>query len=459
MESNNSKYIRFYRTTYAPLVNAYLADGRTCNHTIANLYTLIEQLAEKKGFCFATNEKLAEEQGCSIRTLKRHLSLLNKAGWVHVELHASKGIRKRKGIYPLLTVDKDARKIYKQDGTEIVPVEWSKAYREDAAIKDDYTYEDEPAIIDTPEEQLLDNKLDDKPLPESCKNTAKSYDKDEDDKLFMNSPYELQCAHINCLRKKGDFAAAARFEEMMNESSVEPQEQQDVEPLPAATTVEELLPEEKPVDNGEIKMRKLTNAEYNEWIKRNDKQGNMDRRGNIIDEAFSDEIAAEIIAESDVAVEAEKQPEQAPAKQIEANTQPNSTSTEVTTVSNNAPAQHSNPYGDLATPMTGTRKNYDPAEKAFYDAAKSLGISITNHNQARKWVKEVVRTRGLESAVNYFDFMRLMFPKWQYEFKPTVKTVYDLVTKAAQIEQLIQRQQQEKKYKIDYQNLDLNKKL
>lgn len=454
MESNNSKYIRFYRTTYAPLVNAYLADGRTCNHTIANLYTLIEQLAEKKGFCFATNEKLAEEQGCSIRTLKRHLSLLNKAGWVHVELHASKGIRKRKGIYPLLTVDKDARKIYKQDGTEIVPVEWSKAYREDAAVKDDYTYEDEPAIIDTPEEQLLDNKLDDKPLPESCKNTAKSYDKDEDDKLFMNSPYELQCAHINCLRKKGDFAAAARFEEMMNESSVEPQEQQDVEPLPAATTVEELLPEEKPVDNGEIKMRKLTNAEYNEWIKRNDKQCNMDRRGNIIDEAFSDEIAAEIIAESDAAVEAEKQPEQAPAKQIEANTQPNSTSTEVTTVSNNAPAQHSNPYGDLATPMTGTRKNYDPAEKAFYDAAKSLGISITNHNQARKWVKEVVRTRGLESAVNYFDFMRLMFPKWQYEFKPTVKTAYDLTMKAAQIEQLIQRQRDEKARKIDYDNVD-----
>ena len=74
-------------------------------------------------------------------------------------------------------------------------------------------------------------------------------------------------------------------------------------------------------------------------------------------------------------------------------------------------------------------------------------------------MKEVVRTRGLESAVNYFDFMRLMFPKWQYEYKPTVKTVYDLVTKAAQIEQLIQRQRDEKKYKIDYQNLDLNKKL
>lgn len=460
MESNNSKYIRFYRTTYAPLVNAYLADGRTCNHTIANLYTLIEQLAEKKGYCWATNESLAEEQGCSIRTLKRHLSLLNKAGWVHVELYASKGIRKRKGIYPLLTVDKDARKVYKQDGTEIVPVEWDKAYREDATVKDDYTYEDEPAIIDTPEEQLLDNKLDDKPLPEACENVTKSYNRDEYDKLFMDSPYELQRAKIDCLRKKGDFAAAARFEEMMNESSVETQEQQDVEPLPAATTVDELMP--KATNRAET--RELTTAEQCALQTKNIEADNYDRRGNIVDDDLYHKLKLEVIAESDAEKATEENKTQdTSAKQIEDNTQPNNTSTEVATVSNNAPSQQqttaANPYGELATPMTSTRKNYGPAEKAFYDAAKSLGISITNHNQARKWVKEVVRTRGLESAVNYFDFMRLMFPKWQYEFKPTVKTVYDLVTKAAQIEQLIQRQQQEKRYKIDYQNLDLNKKL
>ena len=449
MESNNSKYIRFYRTTYAPLVNAYLADGRTCNHTIANLYTLIEQLAEKKGYCWATNESLAEEQGCSIRTLKRHLSLLNKAGWVRVELYASKGIRKRKGIYPLLTVDKDERKVYKQDGTEIVPVEWGKAYRDDAAVKDDYTYDDEPAVIDTPEEQLLDNKLDDKPLPESCKNITKSYNRDEHDKLFLNSPYELQRAEIDCLRKKGDFAAAARFEELMSESSIEQSDEQDIEPLPAATTVEELLPEEP-----KEKTRELTTAEQCALQTKNIEADNYDRHGNVVDDDLYHKLKLEIIAESDAAAEAEKQPEQAPAKQIEANSQPNNTSTEVVTVSNNAPAQHSNPYGELATPMTSTRKNYNPAEKAFYDAAKSLGISITNHNQARKWVKEVVRTRGVESAVNYFDFMRLMFPKWQYEFKPTVKTAYDLTMKAAQIEQLIQRQREEKARKIDYDNVD-----
>ena len=454
MESNNSKYIRFYRTTYAPLVNAYLADGRTCNHTIANLYTLIEQLAEKKGFCFATNEALAEEQGCSIRTLKRHLSLLNKAGWVHVELHASKGIRKRKGIYPLLTVDKDARKVYKQDGTEIVPVEWDKAYREDAAVKDDYTYEDEPAILDTPEEQLLDNKLDDKPLPESRKKHTKSYDKDEHDKMFMNSPYELQRAQIDCLRKKGDFAAAARFEDMMSESSVEPQEQQDVEPLPAATTVEELLPEEKPANTSREKTRELTTAEQCALQTKNIQADNYDRRGNIVDDDLYHELKLEVIAESDAKnakEEAKKQPEQPVVQQIEANTGNTNSAVATTTNSNIATTS---PYGELATPMTGTRSNYDPAEKAFYSAAKSLGVTITNHNQARKWVKEVVRTRGLESAVNYFDFMRIAFPRWQYEFKPTVKTAYDLVTKAAQIEQLIQRQREEKARKIDYDNID-----
>ena len=444
--TGNNGTIRFYRTTYAPLIRAYLADGRTCNETIAQLYTLIEYLAQNDGYAKVGNEKLARENYCSVRTIKRYLSLLSKAGWIRVELYKSKGIQKRKAIYPLLTVDKDNRKVYKQDGTEVKPVEWEQSYKEDAKVKDDFTFEEESATIVTPEEELLDNKYDDASSSEIFNNIVENYNNNEYDEIFLNSPRELQMAKIQCLRKKGDYAAAARFEKLMNGGEVE-----KPDPMIApATTVDELMPTE----TNRPEMRKLTNAEYNEWVKRNDKQGNMDRRGNIIDEAFSDEIAAEIIAESDAAVEAEKQPEQAPAKQIEANTQPNSTSTEVTTVSNNAPAQHSNPYGDLATPMTSTRKNYDPAEKAFYDAAKSLGISITNHNQARKWVKEVVRTRGLESAVNYFDFMRLMFPKWQYEYKPTVKTVYDLITKAAQIEQLIQRQREEKARKIDYDNID-----
>jgi len=242
-----------------------------------------------------------------------------------------------------------------------------------------------------------------------------------------------------------------------------PKVEQNDKLLKEAETVEDLLPVGKPVDISGAEVRELTTTEQCALQTKNIEADNYDRRGNIIDGDLYHKLKLEIIAESDAAAAEESKTQDTPAKQIEANSQPNNTSTEVATVSNNAPAQQQttadNPYGELATPMTSTRKNYNPAEKAFYDAAKSLGISITNHNQARKWVKEVVRTRGIESAVNYFDFMRLMFPKWQYEFKPTVKTVYDLVTKAAQIEQLIQRQQQEKRYKIDYQNLDLNKKL
>lgn len=455
MTSKNGP-VRFYRTTYAPLIRAYLADGRTCNETIAQLYTLIEYLSQNDGYAKVSNEKLARENYCSIRTIKRYLSLLSKAGWIHIELYKSKGIQKRKCIYPLLTVDKDNRKVYKQDGTEVKPVEWEQSYKEDSKVKEDFTFEEESASIITPEEELLDNKYDEGAASEAFDKVIESYKRDEYDEVFLNSPRELQIAKIQCLRKKGDTAAAARFEALMNGEL-------DEKPNPMiapATTVEELLPEVEEESTAE--MRKLTNAEYSEWVRRNDAAGNTDRRGNTVDQKKADEIALEIIAESDTKAEEESKPEQTPTKQIEANTGATANSTVATAQQNTPAAQRPtsvNLYGDLATPMTGTRKNYNPAEKAFYDAAKSLGISITNHNQARKWVKEVVRTRGLESAVNYFDFMRLMFPKWQYEYKPTVKTVYDLVTKAAQIEQLIQRQRDEKKYKIDYQNLDLNKKL
>lgn len=265
------------------------------------------------------------------------------------------------------------------------------------------------------------------------------------------------------LSDERDSSKAAKPNPRGNDAEVFEGSYEGVDQEESTRDIDELMPTEKPVKTNREATRELTTAEQCTLQTKNIEADNYDRRGNIIDDDLYHKLKLEVIAESDAVAAEESKTQDTPVKQIEANSQPNNTLTEVATVSNNVPAQQqttaSNPYGELATPMTSTRKNYDPAEKAFYDAAKSLGISITNHNQARKWVKEVVRTRGVESAVNYFDFMRLMFPKWQYEFKPTVKTVYDLVTKAAQIEQLIQRQRDEKKYKIDYQNLDLNKKL
>lgn len=374
-----------------------LARGRKCTLVCAALYSIIEKHAQKDGYCFAGNSTLAAELDKKKETVRQYLWLMKESGWIEVKYHMENNVMVRDGIYPMLDIDYKNKTITLKDGT------------------------------------VLSDRRD-------SSKAAKPNPRGNDAEVFEGS-----------------------YEGVDQEESTRDIDE-SVDNKTPATTVDELLPTEKPAETNRGATRELTTAEQCTLQTKNIEADNYDRRGNIVDDDLYHKLKLEVIAESDAEKATEESKAQgSPVKQIETNTQHNNTSTEVATVSNNAPAQQqtttTNPYGDLATPMTSTRKNYDPAEKAFYDAAKSLGISITNHNQARKWVKEVVRTRGLESAVNYFDFMRLMFPKWQYEFKPTVKTVYDLVTKAAQIEQLIKRQRDEKRYKIDYQNLDLNKKL
>lgn len=428
-----------------------MAHNRKATLTCATLYSLIEKHSQQRGYCFAKNSTLAAEMNKKRDTVRYYLWLMKESGWIDVKYHKdASGSLIRDGIYPTLSIDFENCTITTKSGyvsgdqrrlEKAIGVDDNEPPRDDEASTDSGDSFD--AIIEESTMPVDDTKQ----REEAAKAVAPYVKKVEyHDETFLMIDSKAQQTYISTIK---DPEVKKHYIDLLNGETSPEREAESAEA--SAVTVNDKADNER--DTAKLP-RKLTNAEYNEWVKRNDKQGNMDRRGNIIDESFSDEIAAEIIAESDAEAEAEKQPEQAPAKQIEANTQPNTTSTEVATVSNNAPAQHNNPYGELATPMTSARKNYDPAEKAFYDAAKSLGISITNHNQARKWVKEVVRTRGLESAVNYFDFMRLMFPKWQYEFKPTVKTAYDLTMKAAQIEQLIQRQREEKARKIDYDNID-----
>lgn len=374
-----------------------LARGRKCTLVCAALYSIIEKHAQKDGYCFAGNSTLAAELDKKKETVRQYLWLMKESGWIEVKYHIENNVMVRDGIYPMLDIDYKKKTITLKDGT------------------------------------VLSDRRD-------SSKAAKPNPRGNDAEVFEGS-----------------------YEGVDQEESTRDIDE-SVDNKTPATTVDELLPTEKPAETNRGATRELTTAEQCALQTKNIEADNYDRRNNVIDEDLYHKLKLEVIAESDTKKATEESKTQnTPAKQIGYNLQPNNTPTEVATISNNASAQQqttvANPYGDLATPMTSTRKNYDPAEKAFYDAAKSLGISITNHNQARKWVKEVVRTRGLESAVNYFDFMRLMFPKWQYEYKPTVKTVYDLATKAAQIEQLIQRQRDEKKYKIDYQNLNLNKKL
>lgn len=435
-----------------------MAHNRKATLTCVTLYSLIEKHSQQNGYCFAKNSTLAAEMNKKKDTVKYYLWLMKESGWINIKYHKEAGALVRDGIYPALSIDFENCTVTTKSGCVLGDqrsVEKAIRANDNEPPRDDEASVDDGDSFDAIIEETT-MPVDDTEKREDAAKVVAPYVKKVEyyDETFLMMDSKAQQTYLSTIK---DQEVKQHYIDLLNGEGSPKQETESKEVVVAAQEVADDTRDESKLP------RKLTNAEYNEWVKRNDKQGNMDRRGNIIDEEFSDEIAAEIIAESDAVAAEESKVQSTPVKQIEANSQLNNTSTEVVTVSNNAPAQQqttaASPYGELATPMTSTRKNYDPAEKAFYDAAKSLGISITNHNQARKWVKEVVRTRGLESAVNYFDFMRLMFPKWQYEFKPTVKTVYDLVTKAAQIEQLIQRQRDEKKYKIDYQNLDLNKKL
>lgn len=369
-----------------------LARGRKCTLVCAALYSIIEKHAQKDGYCFAGNSTLAAELDKKKETVRQYLWLMKESGWIEVKYHMENNVMVRDGIYPMLDIDYKKKTITLKDGT------------------------------------VLSDRRD-------SSKAAKPSPRGNDAEVFEGS-----------------------YEGVDQEESTRDIDE-SVDGKTPATTVEELMPEEKPVVASKPETRELTTAEQCALQTKNIEADNYDRRGNIIDDDLYHKLKLEVIAESDVekAVD-ESKTQNTLVKQIETNTQLNNTSTEVATVSNNAPAQQqtttTNPYGELATPMTSTRKNYNPAEKAFYDAAKALGVSIANHNQARSWVKEVVRTRGIESTVNYFDFMRLIFPKWEYEYKPNIDSAHDLAMKAAKIEQLIQRQQREKARKIDYDNVD-----
>lgn len=432
------------------LAGQEMAHDRKATLTCATLYSLIEKHSQQQGYCFAKNSTLAAEINKKKETVRYYLWLMKESGWINIKYHKdAAGSLIRDGIYPALSIDFENGTITTKSGEvfsdqrsveKAIRTDNNEPPRDDEASVDDGDSFD--AIL---EESTM--PVDDKKQREVAEKAVAPYINKVEyhDETFLMMGSKAQQTYLGTLKNpevKQHYTNLLNGEELPEQKKESKED--DIAPIESMdnTQSDSKLP------------RKLTNAEYNEWVKRNDKQGNMDRRGNIIDDEFSDEIAAEIIAESDAVAAEESKTQDTQAKQIEANTQLNNTSTEVATVSNNAPEQHNNPYGDLATPMTSTRKNYNPAEKAFYDAAKALGVSIANHNQARSWVKEVVRTRGLESTVRYFDFMRLIFPKWEYEYKPNIDSAHDLAMKAAKIEQLIQRQQREKARKIDYDNVD-----
>lgn len=432
----------FYRNGYRPMIGAELAEGRRCNDTIANLYCLIEYLARKKGYAHPTNEQLADWQECSIKTIKNHLRLLKMAGWIRVDLYGDGIVKKRKGIYPLLEVDREARQVRLPDGTPLKPTkrQYIRKTEEKQTEENAYDYDDVEHSEPTAEEREYDGELDgDKEQPSPIEEYRQNHDREERDKNFMRANEDEKWAYIGSLRKKGDLANANRYEEMLTGGMT-------TEPDNTPEETEE--PKEVAVSKPREATRELTTAEQCALQTKNIQADNYDRRGEIIDEDLYHKLKLEVIAESDARKaeeEAEKQ-RNIQAQQLPTG-QPTQTSA-VATVQQNVPAPVSE--SPLATPRTSTRKGYDPVLKAFYDAAKALGISIKNNATAQKHVKRLQDVRGDDWCIKYFDFLRINYRSWEYQYKPEIGNELDMIHKAKAIENGMRRmrEEQQRKYKV-----------
>lgn len=441
----------FYRNGYKPMIGAELAEGRRCNDTIANLYCLIEYLARKNGYAHPTNEQLADWQECSIKTIKNHLRLLKMAGWIRVDLYGDGVVKKRKGIYPLLEVDRDARQVRLPDGTPLKPTkrQYIRKTEEKQTEENAYDYDDVEYSEPTVEEREYDGEFDgDKENTSTADKYHEDYTRKQKDEAFMKADEQLQWAQIECYRKKGDSVTAKRYEDMMaGKAAAAPEDKT----LKKATAVEEFLPEEPKeaaVSKPREKTRELTTAEQCALQTKNIEADNYDRRGDIVDEDLYHKLKLEVIAESD-ARKAEEEAEKErniQAQQLPAG-QPAQTSA-VATVQQNVPAPVSE--SPLATPRTSTRKGYDPVLKAFYDAAKALGISIKNNATAQKHVKRLEDVRGDDWCIKYFDFLRINYRSWEYQYKPEIGNELDMIHKAKAIENGMRRmrEEQQRKYKV-----------
>lgn len=223
---------------------------------------------------------------------------------------------------------------------------------------------------------------------------------------------------------------------------------QDDELLEEATTVEELLPEEKPAAVIPKAPRELTPAEQCALQTKNIEADNYDRRGNVVDGNLYHKLEMEVIVESD----ARKAEEEAQKQQnIQAQQFPATVSSQTSAI---ATTQQSVPASvadsPLATPRTSDRKGYDPVLKAFYDAAKALGISIKNNATAQKHVKRLEDVRGDDWCIKYFDFLRINYQSWSYQYKPEIGNELDMIHKAKAIENGMRRmrEEQQRKYKV-----------
>nr|DAR98706.1 MAG TPA: winged helix-turn-helix transcription repressor [Caudoviricetes sp.] len=424
-----------------------MAHGRKSTLTCVALYKLIEKHSQQHGYCFAKNSTLAAELDKKTSTVKQYLWLMKESGWINVDYHMEGNSLVRDAIRPMLEIDFENATATTANGqvlTEkrsIVKAQTSKPRNKEAEIETEDLSDviAEESTMPTHTEVDTENKADDEEKPSPVEEYRQNHDREERDKNFMRANEDQQWAYIETLRKKGDTVNANRYEEMLTGGIM-------TEPDNMPEEVEE--PKEVAVSKPREATRELTTAEQCALQTKNIEADNYDRRGNIVDDDLYHELKLEVIAESD----ARKAEEEAQKQQnIQAQQLPASTTAQtsaVATVQQNVPASVAD--SPLATPRTSDRKGYDPVLKAFYDAAKALGISIKNNATAQKHVKRLEDVRGDDWCIKYFDFLRINYRSWEYQYKPEISNELDMIHKAKAIENGMRRmrEEQQRKYKV-----------
>ena len=424
-----------------------MAHGRKSTLTCVALYKLIEKHSQQHGYCFAKNSTLAAELDKKTSTIKQYLWLMKESGWITVDYHMEGNSLIRDSIRPALKIDFENATAVTANGqilTEkrsVTKAQTSKPRNKEAEIETEDLSDviAEESTMPTHTEVDTENKADDEEKPSPVEEYRQNHDREERDKNFMRANEDQQWAYIETLRKKGDTVNANRYEEMITGGMT-------TEPDNTPEETEE--PKEVAVSKPREATRELTTAEQCALQTKNIEADNYDRRGEIVDEDLYHKLKLEVIAESDARKaeeEAEKQ-RNIQAQQLPAG-QPAQTSA-VATVQQNVPAPVSE--SPLATPRTSTRKGYDPVLKAFYDAAKALGISIKNNATAQKHVKRLQDVRGDDWCIKYFDFLRINYRSWEYQYKPEIGNELDMIHKAKAIENGMRRmrEEQQRKYKV-----------
>lgn len=431
-----------------------MAHGRKSTLTCVALYKLIEKHSQQHGYCFAKNSTLAAELDKKTSTIKQYLWLMKESGWITVDYHMEGNSLIRDSIRPALKIDFENATAVTANGqilTEkrsVTKAQTSKPRNKEASIEvedlSDVVAEESTMPVHTTEETeekaetCVEADNSEKPSI-SIKEYRENHKREERDKAFMRANEDEKWAYIGSLRKKGDLANANRYEEMLTGGAA-------AEPDSTPEKVEE--PKEVAISKPRETTRELTTAERCALQTKNIEADNYDRRGNIVDDDLYHKLKLEVIAESDARKaeeEAEKQ-QNIQAQQLPANTSAQTSA--VATVQQNVPAPVSE--SPLATPRTSDRKGYDPVLKAFYDAAKALGISIKNNATAQKHVKRLESVRGDDWCIKYFDFLRINYRSWEYQYKPEIGNELDMIHKAKAIENGMRRmrEEQQRKYKV-----------